>query len=546
MKERSTNLTILVWVALLVGIAPARGDDPILNSPDGDVPVPTQDLLRQIQQLRQEVGQLRKSQAQPNGVAPGADGRVDNLFPWTPPRDGDSGLSAGDAPDLPAGAAREDVAEPGAGLPGGEGPVVPGVGDNFPMRLSYRYNAGGGYTSLSSADGRYTVNLQNLVTLDGTFYDKANINTSQKGFNIPFARNYLFGNITRDWDYQIAFQEALGSFNILDLWFNFHLDDRLNVRFGRMVTPFLYDYLTVYPGWDPVMTLSPLANIAGRRREGVMAWGRLVQNKIQYQQGVFNAAEGTFSDLSRAVDYIGAVDFTPFKGSGGVLDSLGGGIMVDTGLRQFPLNQGGSTIFLIGGGEPNTNFAYFNSTGVPFFQYVPTMNADGLLTRVSPHLYWFGRFSAVAEYAYQQRHLENMATGVRGLEQVNGYYVNLSYFLTGERYRGDGLSSYTAISPLRPFIPSQHLYGPGAWEVAAQYSQLWLGRGVVADGFADPLVNATQLNQLMVGVNWWMNKYTKFGFDWVNVHTNKAVPLSSSGNLSSGYNIYWTRVAMFF
>jgi len=423
---------------------------------------------------------------------------------------------------------------------------VPGSGDNFPLQASYRYNAGGGYTSLSTTDGKYSVNLQNLVTLDGTFYNKANINTSQKGFNVPFARNYLFGNITKDWDYQIAFQEALGSFNILDLWFNYRLNDRFNVRFGRMVTPFLYEYLTIYPGWSPVMTLSPLANIAGRRHEGVMAWGRLFENKIQYQQGVFNAADGTFYDLTDRVDYIGALDVTPFKGSSEILDSLGGGIMLETGLRQYPLNQSGSTIFIIGGGEPNTNFAYFGSTGVPFFNYLPTINANGLQTRVAPHLYWFGRLSILAEYAYQQRHLENTVTGVRGLEQVNGYYVNLSYFLTGERYRADGLSSYTAISPIRPFIPSQHLFGWGAWEIAAQYSQLWLNHGVVADGFADPLVNATQLNQLMVGVNWWMNKYTKLGFDWVNVQTNKAVPLSTNGNPSSQYNIFWARIAMFF
>jgi phosphate-selective porin OprO/OprP len=538
--------TCLAGMALLVGIAPTHGDDLAPNAPAGEAPVSTEELNQQVQQLRQEVRELRKNQRQPNGTTPADDVQGESGVPGAPPGNDGTGPSSGNGAGRSAGASSEDTADPGAGLPGGEGPVVPGRGDNFPMKVSYRYNAGGGYTSLSSTDGRFTVNLQNLVTLDGTFYDKANINTIQKGFNVPFARNYLFGNITKDWDYQIAFQEALGSFNILDLWLNYRVNDQLNVRFGRMVTPFLYDYLTIYPGWDPVMTLSPLANIAGRRREGVMAWGRLFKNKIQYQQGVFNAAEGSFYDLSRNVDYIGAVDFTPFKGSRGILDSLGGGIMVDTGLRQYPLNQANSILFIIGGGEPNTNFAYFNSTGVPFFNYVPTMNADGLQTRVAPHLYWFGQFSVLAEYAYQQRHLENTATGVRGLEQVNGYYVNLSYFLTGERYRADGLSSYTAISPIRPFIPSQHLYGIGAWEIAAQYSQLWLGHGVVANGFADPLVNATRLNQLMVGVNWWMNKYTKFGFDWVHVQTNKAVPLSSSGNLSSSYNIFWTRVAMFF
>lgn len=538
--------TCLAWVALLAGIAPARGEDLILNPASEELPVSPEEMLRQIQQLQMEVGELRKNQPQPSWIAPATMMQVNSDLPGALPQIGSNGSTSSSALSPPVAPSREDIADPGAGLPGGEGPAVPGRGDNFPMKVSYRYNAGGGYTSLSTADGNFTVNLQNLVTLDGTFYDKANINSSEKGFNIPFARNYLFGNITKDWDYQLAFQEALGSFNILELWFNYHLNDQFNVRFGRMVTPFLYEFQTIYPGWDPLMTLSPLANIAGHRREGVMAWGRLFRNKIQYQQGVFNAAEGTFFDLSRNVAYIGAVDFTPFKGTNEILDSLGGGIMVDTEMIQYALNQASSTIFIVGGGEPTTNSSYVNSTNVPFFNYLPTMIADGMQTRVAPHLYWFGQLSLLAEYAYQQRHLENTATGVRGLEQVNGYYVNLSYFLTGERYRADGFSSYTAISPIQPFIPSQHLYGTGAWELAAQYSQLWLGRGVVTDGFADPLVNATQLNQLMLGVNWWMNKYTKFGFNWVNVQTNQAVPLGTNGRPSNEYNIFWARVAMFF
>ncbi|HEY7328642.1 MAG TPA: porin [Gemmataceae bacterium] len=538
--------TCLALMAVLASIVPAYGDDPIANSPAEQPSVSTDELLRQIQQLRQELGQLRSNQRPPNWFSPDADLRGFSS-PASPPPQNDGVMSPISSDSGSSdGVMREDVADPAAGLPGGEGPAIPGIGDNFPMRLSYRYNAGGGYTSLSTPDGKFSVNLQNLVALDGTFYDKANINTTWKGFNLPFDRMYLFGNITKDWDYQIAFQEALGSFNILDLWLNFRLNDKFNVRFGRMVTPFLLEYQTIWPGWDPNMMLSLLANIAGRRREGVMAWGRLFDNKIQYQQGVFNAAQGTFSDLSRNVDYIGALAFTPFKGSKGILDSLGCGIMVETGLHQYLLDQGNSTLFIIGGGEPNTNFAYFNSTGVPFFQYLPSMITDGLQTRVAPQLFWFGQFSFLAEYAYQQRHLENTATGVRGLEQVNGYYVNLSYFLTGERYNADGLSTYTAIAPNRPFIVSQHQYGIGAWELAAQYSQLWLNHGVVTDGFADPLLNATQISQLMAGVNWWMNKYVKFGFEWVNVQTNKAVPLSDVGNLGSGYNIYWTRLAMFF
>jgi phosphate-selective porin OprO/OprP len=184
--------------------------------------------------------------------------------------------------------------------------------------------------------------------------------------------------------------------------------------------------------------------------------------------------------------------------------------------------------------------------GYPFFMYVPTMMANGMQNRVAPHFYWYGQFSVLAEWAYSERNLTNTATGIQALERVNGYYIDLSYFLTGERYTGDGLSGFSAIAPNRPFSLHNHQYGIGAWELGFQYAQLSLNKDVVAAGFADPLVNATQLNQLMLGINWYMNKYTKFSFDWLDARTNKAVPIGSNGSRTNHYDIFWTRVALMF
>lgn len=494
------------------------------------------DLLREIQQLRQQVNQLQALQAQsPPPAGPLVPGQ----------RNTASGLG-GQTPYGPPGSSAEDTANPAAELPGGEGPAVPGGGDNFPLTASYRYNSGGGYTSLATRNGEFSLNLQNLVALDGTFYDKSNVNTAEKGFNLPYTRNYFFGNITKNTSYQLAFQESLGTFNFLDMWVNFECSEQLNLRVGRMVTPFLYEYYIFWPGWGPVITDSPLFQIAGHRREGAMAWGRLLDNKIQYQQGVFNASDGTFYALGSGVDYVGAIDVTPFKGSPSAFDSLGAGVGVDTGHRSYSLAAGATSNFVNGAGEPTTNNVYVGSSGVPFFEYVPTMSANGMQTRVAPHLYWYGRFTVVAEWAYSQRQLVNTATGIQGLEKVNGFYVTTSYFLTGERNSGDGLSGFGAISPNNPFSLRQGLSGTGAWELAFQYSQLRLGNNVLTSGFADPALNATGLNQTMLGVNWYLNKYTKVSFDWVHDQTNKAVPISTSGNPISQYNIYWTRVALMF
>ncbi len=442
----------------------------------------------------------------------------------------------------------EATARPGADLPSGSEPAPPGSGDNFPLTLSYKYNAGGGYTALTSKDGDFTINLQNQVTLDGTFYNHANVGTTERNFNIPFYRTFLFGNITKDWDYQASVQGGLGAFNVLDLWLNHKVNDALNFRFGRQLTPFLYEYYGFSPAWEPVITNSPLFQVAGKRQEGAMVWGKLLDNKIQYQQGVFNGASGSFFGINRGVDYIGAISFTPWRGSKTIWDSLGAGVGVQTGRHDYSLSVGAIDNFVNGAGEPTTNAAYINSTGIPFLLYLPTMAANGMQTRVAPHVFWFGQFSVLAEFVHQDRALLNTATGVRANETLNGYYVNTSYFLTGEKYSGDGLGGYTTITPLRPFMPSKCCYGPGAWEIAFQYAQMSFGNNILTAGFVDPLINATRLDQTMLGVNWWMNKYTRVSFDWVHDHTNRAVPIGvgGSGPLTSDYNIYWTRLAMFF
>ncbi len=114
-----------------------------------------------------------------------------------------------------------------------------------------------------------------------------------------------------------------------------------------------------------------------------MAWGRLFDKKVQYQQGVYNGISGGFFNLDRGVDYRGDVDWTPWKGTNGLFDSFGGGISMQTGWHQFSLAAGATNNFVNGAGEPTVNPVYVNSTGIPFFVYAPNMITDGQQRPVS-------------------------------------------------------------------------------------------------------------------------------------------------------------------
>jgi len=400
---------------------------------------------------------------------------------------------------------------------------------------SYNYNFGGGYLQLQSRDEEFTFQIQNQMTLDGTFYSLDNADTFEKGFNIPFYRLYFMGNFLENWEYLASVQALLGSFNILDMYFGYRFADELNIRVGHFLSPFLYEYWAFSPAWEPVITNSPLFQLAGKRQTGGMLWGRLFDNVVQYQVGVFDGANGAYFDVDAHVDTIAEVTWTPFKPNGvESWDSFGLGFSVQNGVQDYVLSDGSNFNFPFGNGEPTFNQNFVNSSGVPFFTYQDDVAANGNRFKIAPQIFRFGQFSFLAEYVRWTRALTNGATEIE--EQIDAYYVNTSYFLTGERYTGDGLLGYTTIEPLHDY---------GAVELVNQFAQLELGNQSLTPGFAQPGQDATRLQQLMTGINWWPNRYVRLSFDYVTVWTNRAVDVGA-GQFADTYGIWWGRAAAFF
>jgi phosphate-selective porin OprO/OprP len=134
----------------------------------------------------------------------------------------------------------------------------------------------------------------------------------------------------------------------------------------------------------------------------------------------------------------------------------------------------------------------------------------------------------------------------RGRSTQHAYYVMASYWLTGERdYPGNGFQGYSTIAPRKPWRPSRGQYGPGAWQIAAQWSELNVGTGDFARGFADPATSTNRMGQMMTGVNWWPNRYTRLSFDYVWTGLNRAIPINGPEPIDD-WGTFWLRFAMFF
>jgi phosphate-selective porin OprO/OprP len=125
-----------------------------------------------------------------------------------------------------------------------------------------------------------------------------------------------------------------------------------------------------------------------------------------------------------------------------------------------------------------------------------------------------------------------------------GYYVQASYFLTGEHRRYlRRLGLFDRVRPFENFFRVRTCDGTvatglGAWEVAYRYSQLDLndfGAGVRGGEAFDHTF----------GVNWYWNPYTRVMFNYVN-STSEDVPTAANGLAGGTQNIFETRVQIDF
>jgi phosphate-selective porin OprO/OprP len=111
-----------------------------------------------------------------------------------------------------------------------------------------------------------------------------------------------------------------------------------------------------------------------------------------------------------------------------------------------------------------------------------------------------GPFSLQSEYI-----IANAGRFTGSDVHFDGYYVQASYFLTGEHRNYK--TSEAAFSRIKPKENYNAADGSGAWEVKARYSGLDLSDSDITGG---------ELNNISAGLNWYLNPNTKIMWDYVH------------------------------
>ncbi len=395
----------------------------------------------------------------------------------------------------------------------------------------------------STKDSEYTFGIRGMTQIDARMYSPAGQNVANSGLYNPRSRIYFEGHLTKPIKYEFSYQNSFDNVKLLDAYINFDYDPRLQVRFGRYKTPFTYEYYRTHI-WDLMAPERSLFanNYEGNRRFGAMIWGTVAERRVEYAVGSFNTQRNSYQPFSNRQDVMAFLNFKLFynREEGFLLRDLQFGGSVDAGTEDQPTVPAVLRTNIAPGATGINDNAAANSASLPFLAFNPGVKEMGTRALWEAHLaYYYNGLSFLT--AIEGGHESYAATGGPSTRvPIRGWVVQAAYILTGETIR-----DRTLVDPLNRFDLRQGRFGLGAWEVSARYSELTLDRRVFTNGLADANLWTNNAKLIDVGVNWYLNKFTKIYFDWE--HAIFASPvLLNPGQFERSNDLFWIRTQLYF
>jgi phosphate-selective porin OprO/OprP len=522
-------------------------------------------LARQNEALSKTVQELSKRLNDPpsaasDGPAAGAVGSVaagtgGTTAPYLSESAARPSRSAGTAPS--AGASTAARAAPGAGRdssaptvldsaarPSRTGTTGPGGPAAFlPLDAFYdrqRY----GYL-MQSEDQEFELRVNGLLQADGRMYPQTNQSPVVSDIDIPRMRLYFSGRMTKPIEYQLSFQRTLNNFDVLNAYVNFHYDDRFQFRIGRFKPPYTFEWYkaSIWELLAPERSLFAL-NFGPNRMVGLMGSGFLFQERLEYAVGVFGGARNSYQDFNNGKDVMALIDYKPFFQSGRPeLKNFAIGGSLDNGRENNPLVPAVLRTSTNATGDPITATSGANLTSVPFLAFNNNVKEKGQRALWEIHTtYFYKGLSLLGAWDSGRNDFSLTSPDARPVNvPVGGYFVQVGYLLTGETRERLSL-----VKPLRPFDLRRGKYGYGAFEIQARFSELEVGRSVFTAGLADPNLWTNRAEMIDVGLNWYLNQYTKLYFDWERAFFAQPVYYRPGPGMQKVSDLYWLRLQLYF
>lgn len=346
-----------------------------------------------------------------------------------------------------------------------------------------------------SADKKYKFKLGGRLHYDGQFFDpdsdtknavETGTNRIEDGTEFRRTRIEMSGEASERIEWALAVDFAGGNSNFRNVYAGVKDLPFGNFRAGQFKEPYGLEQIT--SSNNMTFTERSLMNaLVPAFNAGVMLYDDFASERGTWSVGGFRSGADN-GEVSRG-DGEWA---TTARLTGLPFASEDGKDLVHVGLgfsRRSPTNDS-----LTYSSRPEANLApnYVSAT-------VPTESVDLL----GVELAWVnGPFSISGEYTHAS--LEG-DSGTTSDPDFAGYYLQTGYFLTGEgRAYNKTQGCFGAVKPAENAFGEGG--GLGAWEVAARISSLDL---------SDDGADGGELQDLTVGVNWYLNPNTRLMVDYI-------------------------------
>ena len=398
-------------------------------------------------------------------------------------------------------------------------PPVPSVGP------PHSYSAGcaelgctdpgcaGGYGACGAAGAAKfpTVKVSGFFHLDAGFYSQDATNQQtlgdiEDGVGFRRARLGATGNVTEHTSYLMEFDFAQAQARFVDVWMQFSETPAGNIRIGRFRQPFGMDELTSVREL-PFLERSTGFALAPFRQTGIMLFDTAADERITWALSGYRYLSDNFGN-----DYADT-----------------GGYGLATRISMLPIDCGDEQLFHVGFdysyNNPGRDEVQYVSTNEFFVGQNTTLGPGGLsvlpIVAVPPFVntgimdtQHTNLFNVEAAASWGNFLIQSEARWAM-VEQNNGVsntfpaaYVQARYMLTGEviPYNRKG-GVFGRVKPTNPVDLCCGNYG--AWELAGRVSYIDLnGTGIPGPG--------RHLTDTTLGVNWYLNNFTKFQCNYIH------------------------------
>ena len=369
-----------------------------------------------------------------------------------------------------------------------------------------------GKLKFSSANGDFEWQPIGRIMVD---YNWINSDINKLGSQAEFrrARLGMEGTMWQHWIWKLEFDFATGEADMKDGYVGYKDGDNW-LKVGQQHVPF--GFATMSSSKYMLFTERPLGAgdvLQPERRIGIAGFTAGSDYRWTFHTGLFAGPSGddddclgtSFDECDESFTVAARGTFLPYMQDANHLVNIGAGVFYSVPqdslvrVRQRPYFHVTEDRFV------DANFGANgtgNNTGGLAADNVLAVNAEALLI--------YGPFSLGGEYTYWNVETDDApgATTTTPNISFDGYYVEASYFLTGESMvYSTKKAQYDKVSPNSVVGKG----GWGAWQIVTRYDVLDLNDSDLAAG------SGGEMRAIAAGLNWYVNQNMRFMADFYKI-----------------------------